>query len=129
MEFIFRVPQADVAGLGAQRVIRHRVRGDKLYRSTKSVRYSEPTGERQNEHDHPNASRKTSIASDRALQIARLDAEKRYKDLSCYRITLTLESDGWHVDYELKDENQNGGGPHYVLDAVTGVITSKKYEQ
>jgi hypothetical protein len=69
----------------------------------------------------------SSIASDRALQIARLDAEKRYKNLSCYRITLTLESDGWHVDYELRD--QNGGGPHYILDAVTGAIKSKSYEQ
>jgi hypothetical protein len=71
----------------------------------------------------------SSIHCDRALQIARLDAEKRYKDLSCYRITLALESDGWHVDYELKEDNQNGGGPHYILDAVTGAIKSKSYEQ
>ena len=70
-----------------------------------------------------------SIASDQALQIAPLDAEKRYRDLTCYRITLALESDGWHVDYELKEDNQNGGGPHYILDAVTGAIKSKSYEQ
>ena len=69
------------------------------------------------------------IASDQALLIARLDAEKRYRDLTCYRILVALESDGWHVDYELKDANLNGGGAHYILDAMTGVIVSKSYEQ
>ena len=77
----------------------------------------------------PRPEKQSLIASDQALQIARLDAEKRYKDLTCYRILLALESDGWHVDYELKDPNLNGGGPHYVLDAVTGAIVSKRYEQ
>jgi hypothetical protein len=52
-----------------------------------------------------------------------------YRDLSAYRIQLVLEDDGWHVDYELKDPNLKGGGPHYLIDARTGAILSKRYEQ
>ena len=66
---------------------------------------------------------------ERAVQIARLDAEKVYRDLSPFRIVLALEDDGWHVDYELKDRLRNSGGPHYVIDARTGAILSKRYEQ
>ena len=69
------------------------------------------------------------ITSDQALHIARLDAEKAYGDLSEYRITLALEDDGWHVDYELKNPMLNGGGPHFVIDRATGQILSKRYEQ
>jgi hypothetical protein len=46
-----------------------------------------------------------------------------------YRIQLVLEADGWHVDYELKDARLKGGGPHYVIDARTGAIIAKRYEQ
>ena len=70
-----------------------------------------------------------SIVSDKALQIARLDAEKVYQDLGRFRIEVVLEPDGWHVEYSLKDPNLNGGGPHYVIDAATGNIVSKKYYQ
>lgn len=69
------------------------------------------------------------LASDQALRVARLDAEKAYRDLTPYRISLALESDGWHVDYVLKDPALNGGGPRYVIDAATGAIVSKQYEQ
>lgn len=69
------------------------------------------------------------VSSDQALQIARLDAEKVYGDLTPYRISLALEADGWHVDYDLKDPQTNGGGPHYVIDPTTGTIRSKRYEQ
>ncbi len=69
------------------------------------------------------------LPCDEVLRIARLDAERAYRDLSPYRITLTLESDGWHVDYLLKNPNLNGGGPHYVIDANSGAIISKRYEQ
>jgi hypothetical protein len=69
------------------------------------------------------------ITSDQALQIARLDGEKAYGDLSEYRITLVLEADGWHVDYELKNPDWNGGGPHYLIDRSTGQILAKRYEQ
>ena len=69
------------------------------------------------------------IAGDRALAIAQADAVTAYRDLSGYRIQLVLEADGWHVDYDLKDPRQKGGGPHYVIDAHTGAITARRYEQ
>ena len=70
-----------------------------------------------------------TIAGDRALAIVQGDATKAYRDLSGYRVMLALEADGWHIDYELKDPRQKGGGPHYIVDAATGVILSKRYEQ
>jgi hypothetical protein len=69
------------------------------------------------------------LAGDKALTIAQADALRAYQDLSAYRIHLTLEDDGWHIDYELKDSRMKGGGPHYVIDARSGTILSKKYEQ
>jgi len=69
------------------------------------------------------------LAGDQALAIAQADATKAYHDLSPYRIQLVLEEDGWHVDYELKDPRLKGGGPHYIIEAQTGAITSKRYEQ
>jgi len=70
-----------------------------------------------------------AISCDRALAIARVDAEQVYRNLSPYRITLSLEADGWHVDYELKNPFVKGGGPHYVIDPSDGRILSKRYEQ
>ncbi len=70
-----------------------------------------------------------ALTSDEALRVARADAERAYRELHLYRIEITLESDGWHIDYELKDPTANGGGPHYVIDATTGAIVSKKYYQ
>ena len=70
-----------------------------------------------------------TISCDQALKIARTDAESAYRDLSMYRIAISLEEQGWLVDYELKDPNLQGGGPHYVIDAETGEILSKRYEQ
>lgn len=69
------------------------------------------------------------IAGDQALTIAQADAVKAYRDLSIYRIELVLEADGWHVDYELRDPHLKGGGPHYIIDATTGAIAAKRYEQ
>ena len=69
------------------------------------------------------------VAADKALAIAQADAVNAYRDLSPYRIRLSLEADGWHVDYELKDPRWKGGGPHYVIDATTGAIVAKRYEQ
>ncbi len=71
----------------------------------------------------------TSLAGDQALTIAQEDAVRAYGDLSAFRIELVLEGDAWHVDYELKDPLSKGGGPHYTIDAVTGAILSKRYEQ
>lgn len=70
-----------------------------------------------------------NLAGDQALAVAQRDASRVYRDLSPYRIQLVLEDDGWHVDYELKNPQLKGGGPHYVIDAQTGAIVSKRYEQ
>ena len=70
-----------------------------------------------------------SITIDQALRIARQDAERVYRDLSSYRASVSLEQDGWHVDYELKDPHLQGGGPHYVIDPGNGSILNKQYEQ
>jgi hypothetical protein len=70
-----------------------------------------------------------TLAGDQVLAIAQADASRVYRDLSVYRIQLVLEEDGWHVDYELKDPRLKGGGPHYLIDAGTGAIVSKRYEQ
>ena len=70
-----------------------------------------------------------SLAGDQALAVAQADAARVYRDLSPYRIQLSLEDDGWHVDYNLKDPRLKGGGPHYIIDAHTGAIVSKRYEQ
>jgi hypothetical protein len=70
-----------------------------------------------------------TLAGDQVLAIAQADAARVYRDLSPYRIQLVLEDDGWHVDYELKNPRLKGGGPHYLIDAHTGAIVSKRYEQ
>jgi hypothetical protein len=69
------------------------------------------------------------LTCDKALEVARLDAEKVYRDLDRYRIQITLEPDGWHVEYWLKNPRVQGGGPHYVIDVVTGAILWKTYYQ
>jgi uncharacterized membrane protein YkoI len=69
------------------------------------------------------------ISCDEALAIARKDAEKAYRDLSAFRIIIERRADGWHIDYELSDVFLKGGGPHYVIDATTGAVVSKRYEQ
>lgn len=71
----------------------------------------------------------SSITSDQALKIARLDAERVYRDLSPYRASVSLEPDGWHVEYELKDPHLQGGGPRYVIAPGDGEILTKQYEQ
>jgi hypothetical protein len=69
------------------------------------------------------------VSGDAALRIAHADAEKVYRDLSRFRIIVSLEPDGWHVDYQLKSPTALGGGPHYIIDATTGAIAKKRYEQ
>jgi hypothetical protein len=70
-----------------------------------------------------------AIPRERALVIAQADAARVYRDLSGYRIEVALERDGWHVDYEVTDPRLKGGGPHYLIDAQSGAIVSKRYEQ
>jgi hypothetical protein len=71
----------------------------------------------------------TAASADEALKVARLDAEEAYRDLSPYRIEISLEQDGWHIDYEFKNPRMQGGGPHYVIDRTSGAILRKRYEQ
>jgi hypothetical protein len=76
-----------------------------------------------------NTGQQRRLAPDEILRIAREDGEAAYGDLSGLRIVMSLQNDGWHVDYELDKPLHAGGGPHYVIDAETGAIISKRYEQ
>jgi len=69
------------------------------------------------------------ISADQALAVAQADAQRTYRDLTPFAIRLSLEADGWHVDYELKDPRWKGGGPHYVLDAGPGDILWRRSDQ
>ena len=69
------------------------------------------------------------ISEQDALTIADDNARRVYRDLSIYRVVASLTDGDWHVDYELTDPNMVGGGPHYVISAATGEITSYRYEQ
>ena len=69
------------------------------------------------------------LAADQILTFAQSDAVRAYGDLSVYSVRLSLEDDGWHVDYDLRNPRMKGGGPHYVLDPATGTILTKRYEQ
>src|SRR5260370_33531473 len=44
-----------------------------------------------------------AISCDHALQVARLDAEKAYRDLSPFLIHIVLAPDGRHLDDDLKN--------------------------
>ena len=70
-----------------------------------------------------------AISPPAALGIAQADAQSVYGDLSVFQIRISLENDGWHVDYELKDRHLKGGGPHYIINSSSGTIVSKRYEQ
>jgi hypothetical protein len=70
-----------------------------------------------------------TIPSDEALRVARLDAERMYRDLHLCRISIRLEADGWHVDFDFKDDTAQSGAPHYVIDASNGRVVWKRYEQ
>jgi hypothetical protein len=65
----------------------------------------------------------------RALSVAHADAVRVYRNLTRFRIEITLHDDGWHVEYYLRNPDMLGGGPHYVISADTGEIVSKKYYQ
>jgi hypothetical protein len=69
------------------------------------------------------------ISCDEALRTAQADAEKAYRDLTRFRIEIMLHDDGWHVDYELPLTGIQGGGPHYVIDANSGAVVRKRYDQ
>jgi len=55
--------------------------------------------------------------------------QRAYRNLDEYSAKATLEADGWHVDYELKNAGAQSGGPYYVINPRDGKIVSKRYEQ
>ncbi len=69
------------------------------------------------------------LTSAEVLRIANEDAERMYGDISDLEIAIRLQADGWHVDYRPVNPEEQGGGPHYVIDATDGTIKSKKYSQ
>ena len=69
------------------------------------------------------------LEASEVLAIAEADASSVYGNLLNFRITRALNSDGSHVDYNLRDPYLKGGGPHYVIDPSTGEIVDKRYEQ
>lgn len=73
-----------------------------------------------------------TIRCDQALAIAHADAVQAYHNpLTRHRIEIRLEDEGWIVEYHFRGTGRfhTGGGPHYVIDAATGAILSKKYYQ
>ena len=69
------------------------------------------------------------ISQKEALDIAKKDAELVYRDLTIYEVMAEVKENNWHIDYELKNPELHGGGPHYVISGSTGEIVSKRYEQ
>ncbi|MFL5588724.1 MAG: hypothetical protein ACJ8DI_13875 [Ktedonobacteraceae bacterium] len=69
------------------------------------------------------------IDEKQAIEIATKDASLVYRDLTIYETSALLIEDNWLVDFEIKDPNLQGGGPHYVISGTTGEILRKRYEQ
>lgn len=71
------------------------------------------------------------ISRQQAMSIAEADALPVYGAawLNALALQITLHDDGWHVEYSQWRPRHTGGGPHYVIDATTGAIVSKKYYQ
>jgi hypothetical protein len=70
-----------------------------------------------------------TVSPDQALATAHRDALKAYRDLSPFKMVIFLQDDGWHIDYDLVNPKMTGGGPHYIINAETCEIVSKRYEQ
>ncbi len=73
--------------------------------------------------------RRQSLEHDAVLRIVQREALAAHRNMSGYRINVWFPPYGWHVDYCLTEPYMAGGGPHYVIDAATGAILSKRYEQ
>ena len=72
-----------------------------------------------------------AISRHQAVAVAEADALPLYGMdwLNKLLSRVALEDDGWHVEYHQWRPRHTGGGPHYVIDATTGEIVSKKYYQ
>ena len=74
-----------------------------------------------------------AVSAAQALAIAQADALSKYRDMTRFRVEITLEPDGWHVKHFVPRDPARpyltGGGPHHVISADTGEIVSKIYYQ
>ena len=70
-----------------------------------------------------------SVSREQAVEIARTDATRAYRDLSGYEPVANLGHGVSLIEFQLKDRDLVGGGPSYVIDAETGEVLSKKYHQ
>lgn len=72
-----------------------------------------------------------TVSRQQAIAIAEADALPRYgaEWLNKLLLRAVLHDDGWRVEYEQWRPRHSGDGPHYVIDATTGEILSKKYYQ
>ena len=72
-----------------------------------------------------------AITRQQAIATAEADALPVYGAdwLNKLQLRVDLHDDGWHVEYHQWRPRHTGGGPHYVIDATTGAIVSKKYYQ
>jgi hypothetical protein len=72
-----------------------------------------------------------SVTLQQAITIAETDALPMYgaEWLNKLEVRAALRDDGWHIEYHQWRPRHTGGGPHYVIDAATGAIVSKKYYQ
>jgi len=71
------------------------------------------------------------ISRQQTVGIVEADALPMYGNcLHTLVLEMTLHGDGWHLVYSPKRQRYcTGGGPHYIIDATTGAIVSKKYYQ
>ena len=69
------------------------------------------------------------INKEKAVRLAKLDAEKHYDNLSIYQIEVRETSSKWLIDFVLKNKSLNGGGPLYIISKKSGKILKKVYEQ
>ena len=102
------------------------VSASKLNQSTTT--YLKSLGPKMDDSTLPPSSEKL-LTSQQALTVAHADAERAYGDVSRFRIRMSLETDGWHIDYEIKEPLTKGGAPKYIIDASSGEIISKRYFQ
>lgn len=72
---------------------------------------------------------KILIDKDKALQIATKDALKIYRDITIYTVKAVFKENQWFIDFDITDPTTAGGGPHYIINAMNGVIVSFRYEQ
>lgn len=80
----------------------------------------------------PPVTESVPITQEHALAIAHADAIQAYgEDMSRFRIEVRQDGSEWYIDYRFVPAArfQTGGGPHYIINAHTGDIVSKRYEQ